>query len=75
MLVKDPLNDLKKTQVLFRQEKARHQKTQVIADKKTKKIICTAYGKGSNHDFKLFKASKTHIHHQLKVKLTMDIRV
>jgi len=37
-------------------------KTQVIADKKTRKVICTAFGVGKRHDFKLFKESKTHIH-------------
>jgi hypothetical protein len=51
-------------------KKKRHtQKTQVIADKKTKKIICTAFGKGRNHDFKLFKASKTHIHTSIESKV------
>lgn len=33
-----------------------------MAEKKTRKIICTAFGKGRRHDFKLFKDSKTHIH-------------
>ena len=37
-------------------------KTQVIVDKKTRKVICTAFGVGKRHDFKLFKESKTHIH-------------
>jgi len=31
-------------------------------DRKTKKIICTAFSHGKRHDFRLFKESKTHIH-------------
>jgi len=34
----------------------------VVVDKKTRKIICTAFGAGKQHDFRLFKESKTHIH-------------
>jgi len=30
----------------------------VIVDKKTKKVICTAFSNGKKHDFKLFKESK-----------------
>jgi hypothetical protein len=37
-----------------------------VAEKKTRKIICTAFGKGRRHDFKLFKDSKTHIHPRTK---------
>ena len=37
-----------------------------MADKKTRQIICTAFGKGRRHDFKLFKQSKTHIHPDTK---------
>jgi hypothetical protein len=33
-----------------------------VADKHSRKIICTTFGKGRNHDFKLFKRSKTYIH-------------
>ena len=33
-----------------------------MVDKKTRKVICTAFGKGKQHDFRLFKESKTHIH-------------
>ena len=32
-----------------------------MADRKTKKIICTSFLKGRNHDFKLFKESKVHL--------------
>lgn len=31
-------------------------------DKRTQKIICTAFSNGKRHDFRLFKESKTHIH-------------
>jgi hypothetical protein len=30
----------------------------VVVDKKTKKVICTAFNNGKKHDFKLFKESK-----------------
>lgn len=36
-------------------------------DKKTKKIICTAYCNGKKHDFKLFKDSKIRLDSQLLV--------
>ena len=35
---------------------------QVIVDKVTRRVICTAFGVGSRHDSWLFKESKTHIH-------------
>lgn len=34
-------------------------------DKKSRKIICTAFCKGKRHDFRLFKESKIHIHPQI----------
>jgi hypothetical protein len=37
-----------------------------VAEKKTRKIICTAFGKGRRHDFKLFKDSKTYFHPSTK---------
>jgi hypothetical protein len=37
-------------------------KSQVVVDKETRGIICTAFAKGKRHDFRLFKESKTHIH-------------
>lgn len=33
-----------------------------MVDKKSHKIICTAFCNGKRHDFRLFKESKTHIH-------------
>lgn len=34
-------------------------------DKKSRKIICTAFSNGKRHDFRLFKESKIHIHPQI----------
>ena len=31
-------------------------------DRKSRKIICTAFSNGKRHDFRFFKESKTHIH-------------
>ena len=43
-------------------KKKRHtQKAQVLVAGKTAQIIATAFGKGSVHDFSLFKTSKTQI--------------
>lgn len=41
-------------------------KTQLVADKHTKQIICTAFGKGRRHDFWLYKASKVRIHEDIQ---------
>ena len=35
-------------------------------DKKSKKIICTAFTNGKCHDFSLFKESKTYINHKIR---------
>ena len=37
-------------------------KVQVVVDKSTRKVICTAFGVGKKHDFRLFKESKTRMH-------------
>lgn len=34
-------------------------------DKKSRRIICTAFSNGKRHDFRLFKESKVHIHPQI----------
>ncbi len=34
-------------------------------DKKSRKIICTAFSNGKRHDFRLFKESKIHIHPEI----------
>jgi hypothetical protein len=40
----------------------------LIADQKTRKIICTAFDKGRKHDFRLFKQSKTYIQETIRCK-------
>jgi hypothetical protein len=39
----------------------------VVVDKKSQKIICTAFSNGKRHDFRLFKESKTHLHPKIRV--------
>ena len=36
-------------------------------DKKTHKVICTNFSNGRDHDFRLFKESKVHIHPKIQV--------
>lgn len=43
-------------------------KTQVVVDKQTRQVICTAFSNGKRHDFRLFKESKTRIHPQTVAK-------
>jgi hypothetical protein len=38
----------------------------VVVDKKTRKVICTAFANGKRHDFRLFKESKTHIQPEIQ---------
>ena len=48
-------------------KKKRHtQKTQIVADKSSKKILCTAFDKGRRHDFKLFKNSAVYLKKETK---------
>ena len=39
----------------------------MVVDKKSWKIICTAFANGKRHDFRLFKESKTKIHPKTKI--------
>jgi len=41
-------------------------KSQVIVDKKEKKVICTSFANGKRHDFRVFKESKTRLHPDIK---------
>jgi hypothetical protein len=41
-------------------------KSQVLANKKSGEIICTAFSKGKTHDFSLFKKSKVRMNKQLE---------
>ena len=48
-------------------KKKRHTlKCQVIINQRTKEVICLFFGKGSQHDFKLFQASGVHFHPETK---------
>lgn len=39
----------------------------MVVDKKSRKIICTAFANGKRHDFRLFKESKVKIHLNTKI--------
>jgi hypothetical protein len=48
-------------------KKKRHTlKSQLVIDQATGRIICTFFGKGRQHDFKLFQASGVHFHEATK---------
>jgi len=52
------LNALKKQGKWYSGKKKRHTiKTQLIVDRKTRKIICTAHAEGKTHDFRLYEES------------------
>ena len=63
--IRNKLKDLKKRKNRYRKQreyysgkKKKHTiKTQIVINKKTKKIICTNFTNGKTHDFKLFKES------------------
>ncbi|MEN9232245.1 MAG: IS5/IS1182 family transposase, partial [Thermostichus sp. DG02_5_bins_236] len=42
-------------------------KDQVRVEQGSGQIICTSFGKGRRHDFRLFKESKTRIEEQIEV--------
>jgi len=42
-------------------------KAQVVVDKKSRRIICTAFCNGKRHDFRLFKESKVHARRETQV--------
>ena len=43
-------------------------KTQVVINKKTRRVICTAFANGKRHDFRVYKESKTHIREETQVE-------
>jgi hypothetical protein len=48
-------------------KKKRHtQKTQVVADRASRRILCTDFDKGRRHDFKLFKNSNVYLKKESK---------
>ena len=49
-------------------KKKRHTlKSQIVVDKKTKKVICTCFSNGKKHDFKLFKESRVKCHASIEI--------
>lgn len=51
-------------------KKKRHTiKTQVLVDKKTRKIICVVQAEGRKHDIRVLKESKTRVHPNIKAKV------
>jgi transposase-like protein len=64
-----PCERPKKQQKRYSGKKKRHtMKTQVLVDKKDRRIICTAFTAGKKHDFKLFCESKTNFAKTIGVK-------
>ena len=58
MLQKGRLNGVKKRREWYTGKKKRPtKKTQVIDNKGTREIICTAHGEGKEHDFKVYEES------------------
>jgi hypothetical protein len=58
-----PIERPKKQKHYYSGKKKKHTlKTQLVMDKRSQKIICTAFSNGKRHDFRLFKESKIHIH-------------
>jgi len=43
--------------MVFRKKEATYCKTQVIVNRETHEIICTAHAEGKKHDFKLYQES------------------
>jgi len=57
--VKRPSNGPKKQRRCYSGKKKWHTlKAQFVIDRKTKQVICTAHGRGREHDFRLFKRSQ-----------------
>ncbi|WP_395462622.1 IS5 family transposase [Wolbachia endosymbiont of Cantharis cryptica] len=58
----------KKQKCFYSGKKKRHTiKTQVVAEKKSKKVICTSFSKGRKHDFRIFRESKVAILPETKI--------
>ena len=58
----------KRCQTHFYSGKKKHHtlKAQLVVDLTNFKIVCTAYGKGKQHDFSLFKSSRVHFHKRIE---------
>jgi hypothetical protein len=71
MLQKARFRGQNKQKLHCSRKKQRHTlKTQVVVDKRSKKIICTSFSNGKRRDFKLFKES--HIHQEIQVVTDSD---
>jgi transposase len=42
-------------------------KSQVVVNGRTRQVICTAHGRGTTHDFALYKRSQLELHESLQV--------
>jgi len=42
-------------------------KSQVVIDGSSKEVICTAHGRGTTHDFALYKQSRLELHQSLEL--------
>jgi DDE superfamily endonuclease/Helix-turn-helix of DDE superfamily endonuclease len=62
-----PIERPKKQRRYFSGKKKRHTlKTQLVAEKSTRRVLCIAHEKGRRHDFRLFKRSKVRLHPETK---------
>jgi DDE superfamily endonuclease len=58
----------KKQRSYYSGKKKRHTlKSQVVVNGATRQVVCTAHGRGSTHDFALYKLSKVEPHESLEV--------
>ncbi|WP_242056457.1 MULTISPECIES: IS5 family transposase [unclassified Nostoc] len=67
-VTESPIERPKKKQKKFYsgKKKQRTLKSQVVVDKANGKIICTAHGKGREHDFRIFKNSKVRLEENIE---------
>jgi IS5 family transposase len=42
-------------------------KSQIVVDGRSKEVICTAHGRGTTHDFALYKQSQLELHESLEL--------
>ncbi|WP_250295852.1 IS5 family transposase [Wolbachia endosymbiont of Oedothorax gibbosus] len=58
----------KKQKRFYSGKKKRHTiKTQIVTEKKSKKVICTSFSNGRKHDFRMFRESKVAVLPQTKI--------
>ncbi|WP_250295841.1 IS5 family transposase [Wolbachia endosymbiont of Oedothorax gibbosus] len=58
----------KKQKRFYSGKKKRHTiKTQIVTEKKSKKVVCTSFSNGRKHDFRMFRESKIAILPQTKI--------